>query len=40
MVGPDVARRKYHFLFEALKAANLLETLMVARDILGVGGDA
>ena len=40
MVDPDVIRQKYHFLFEALKAADLLDSCVVHRDLLGVGDDA
>ena len=40
VVGPEATRRKYHLLFEALKAANLLDSLLVHRDLLGVERDA
>ena len=40
LVGPEAIRfQKYHILFEALKANDLDESLIVARDLTGVGNN-
>lgn len=39
MVGPEAIRQKYHILFEALKANDLDESLIVAHDLTGAAKD-